>query len=77
MSSPDGYSAHVDAYLIIDGKRYDIAQVGAGALILRKPETISAGTQAKLVVSIDGNEDTEEVCLGEGASVSQAVVPYF
>jgi hypothetical protein len=74
---PDGYSAHVDLYLLVNGSRFPLAQVGAGSLILRQPQDIPAGTQAKLVISIDGREDIEDVVLGDGASQSQHLVPYF
>lgn len=62
----NGYSAEVEIYLIIDGRRYDVAQIGKGSLILRDSHEIPPSTHAKLVVKIDGVEEVEQVFLGEG-----------
>ena len=74
---PDGYSAQIDAYLLVNGERYAVAQVVGGALILRQPQQIAAGTPARLVIAIDGHEKVQSIVLGEGASVGQQLVPYF
>ena len=73
----DGYSAAVEIYLLIDGKRYDVAQIGAGSLILRDSHKIPPHTHAKLVIKIDGTEEAEYVFLGEGANNNEELVPFF
>jgi hypothetical protein len=59
----DGYSADVEVYLLIKGKRYDVAQIGGGSLILRGDATIAAKTQATLVLVVDGIEERQVIIL--------------
>jgi hypothetical protein len=73
----DGYSAAVEIYLIVDGTRHDVAQIGDGSLILREEVDIEPDTDAKLVMIIDGHEEMETVVLPKGASRSDKVVPFF
>ena len=73
----DGYSAAVEIYLVIDGKRYDVAQIGAGSLILRDSHKIPPHTHAKLVMNLDGVEESENIFLGEGANNNEELVPFF
>lgn len=72
----DGYSAHVEIYLVVDGKRFDIAQIGDGSFILRDAGEIPIGTIAKLVIKIDGHEEEEQIFLYEGAVASEETVPF-
>lgn len=62
---------------MIDGKRYDIAQIGDGTLLLRDNQQIPPQTWAKLVVVIDGHEERDEVVLFKGAVNSEEPVPFF
>jgi hypothetical protein len=73
----DGYSADVEIYLLIDGKRYDVAQIGAGSLMLRESHQIPPDTHAKLVIKIDGVEQVESVFLGDGAENNEELVSFF
>jgi hypothetical protein len=73
----DGYSAHVEIYLLVNGERFDIAQIGRGSLILRDSREIPPATHAKLVIKIDGHEEVEYVFLAEGAANSEQPVPFF
>ncbi len=72
----DGYSAHVEAYLLIDGKRYDIAQISSGSMILRGDVKLTANTRATLVIIVDGTEEREEITLCEDAGEEEPVA-YF
>jgi hypothetical protein len=72
----DGYSATVEAYLVIGDSRFDVAQVAGGFLILRSPQEIPAGTHAELVISIDNELKKQSVVLGDGASIPQHFVSY-
>jgi len=69
----DGYSAAVDVYLLIRGKRYDIAQVGGGSFILRGAHDISANTEATLVVVVDGVEERQEILICADAQHEEPV----
>lgn len=69
----DGYSADVEIYLLIKGKRHDVAQIGGSKLILRGNPEIPANTRATLVVIVDGNEERQEIILCEEARQEEPV----
>lgn len=73
----DGYSARVEAYLLVDGKRYDIAQIGRSGLIFADTVQIAPGTAATLVLRIDGVEERENVVLCNGSREPEELVPFF
>jgi hypothetical protein len=56
----DGYSAEVEIYLLIEGKRHDVAQIGGGSVIAAK-------TPAELVIVIDGEEERQKILLCQDA----------
>lgn len=62
--STDGYSSTVSLELVVGGETLDVAQTGAGMLILREPRALAAGP-AQLLVTIDGNTDQHEIVLRE------------
>jgi len=66
-----GYSSKVDIYLLVDGQRLGVAQVGPDTFFLSKPAEIPAGIQATIVIEVDGREDRHLVLLYEGASLDQ------
>ena len=61
----DGYSAAVEVYLLIKGKRYDVAQIGQGSFILRGDHQIAAETAATLVIVVDGEEERQDILICE------------
>jgi hypothetical protein len=71
----DGYSAHVDLALLVDGKRLSIGQVGPDSFILRQPCHLEAGF-ADLVVRIDDYVETWRIALFEGADPTNRIVRY-
>ena len=73
----DGYSAEIEIYLVINDKRYDVAQIGAGFLMLRDSNEIPPHTHAKLVMIFDGVEEAENVFLADGAKNNEELVPFF
>jgi hypothetical protein len=73
----DGYSAEVEIYLLIDGKRREVAQVAGDALVLRDEHPIPPGTSATLVIKVDGHEEREEIFLRDGAENNEQLVPFF
>ena len=72
----DGYSADVEIYLLIDGKRYDVAQIGRGKFILRGEHAIAADTRATLVIIVDGEEERQEILICEDVRHEQPAA-YF
>jgi hypothetical protein len=73
----DGYSADVEIYLLHDGSRYDVAQIGNGSLIMREVAPIPAGTMVMLVIIIDGHEVREWVNLTESANNCEQPVSFI
>jgi hypothetical protein len=73
----DGYSAEVEIYLLIAGRRIEVAQIMGDTLILREQHPIPPETFAELVIKVDGNEEREQIFLRAGAESSQELVPFF
>jgi hypothetical protein len=73
----DGYSADVEIYLLYNGKRFDVAQIGNGSLILREPAQIPKDTTVTLVIIIDGHEVSERVHLTGRTDCVEQPVPFF
>ncbi len=69
----DGYSSDVEVYLLIKGKRYDVAQIGGGSLILRGSPQIAANTQATLVILVDGTEERQDIIICDDARCEEPV----
>jgi hypothetical protein len=74
---PDGYSAHVEVYLLINTERINIAQIGNGSFILRDAHVIPPSTTATLVVKVDDKEEREEIFIRDGVTSNRQRVPYF
>jgi hypothetical protein len=72
---PDNYSATVKAHLIVGGQRLAIAKVGPSRCILRDMIDIPP-TDAEIILSIDGDEQTWPVFLTNGVSRTSDVVLY-
>ena len=49
----DGYSATVDIYLLVGGKKLSVAQVGPNYLRLQKLQELPLNTDAELVIHTD------------------------
>jgi hypothetical protein len=73
----DGYSAHVDLYLLIDGEQIGVSQVGPGWFILQDDRHLPPGSEGELVVAIDGSEKRQHVFLHHGASGRGIEVAYI
>ncbi len=72
----DGYSAEVEIYLLIAGKRHDVSQIIDDTLILRDQQSISPGTRAMLVIKVDGHEEREQIRLLAGAESNHELIPF-
>lgn len=55
-----GYSAEIRAHLVCNGKKYEIAELGPGTMMLRNNEGLPQG-HAQLVIEIDGDREVEDV----------------
>ncbi len=52
----DGFSTAVRLRLVIDDWELKVAQLGENSLILRDLDCVAPNTEAKLIISIDGDE---------------------
>lgn len=64
----DGYSAHVDIYLLIAGKQLSVAQVGPRELVLQQPYELAPGSSGELVIEVDGQSILYPITIPGGAS---------
>lgn len=73
----DGYSAQVEIFLLVDGKRYEVAQIGAGSLVLRGKFSIPPNTEAKLIIRIDGHEERDTILICNGSEIPREELSFF
>ena len=62
----NGHSSQVRGWLLIDGVRHELAQVGPDFCILREPISsnfVCCDTQADLVIEVDGTQRQVAVLL--------------
>ena len=73
----DGYSSDVEIYLLVGDERLRVSNVGRNSLVLWDCREIPAGTEADLVITIDGEEEVEHVILTQGAIGGPVPIPFF
>jgi hypothetical protein len=72
-----GYSASVEAYLIVEDRRLRVAKTNGVDLVLAEPaDDIASGTDAELLIIIDGSQDSRQVTLTHGVLAGQQTIPY-
>ena len=71
-----GYSADVSIHLLVSGLKLRVAQIGPQSMILRDVESVPSSTAAQLVVSVDGEEQIDEIMLHNGVTPPCRVVEY-
>ncbi|HTN76826.1 MAG TPA: hypothetical protein VL096_16320 [Pirellulaceae bacterium] len=59
----EGHSATVDILLFVDGVCFDVAQVGDRSLVLTTAQPVPPLKNARLVVTVDGEEFSYDICL--------------
>jgi hypothetical protein len=70
------YSATVDLRLRVHGRILDVGQVGHRFLILAETCDCPAGTEAELVVTVDGKETVQNVVLPDGTAARNGIVHF-
>lgn len=76
ISLPNSYSAKVEAFLEVADKRLRIGRIRDGVMMLRDTIDVPPATQGRVVMSVDGIEDTTSVVLINGITVQSATVEY-
>ncbi|MBA4106501.1 MAG: hypothetical protein C0485_12150 [Pirellula sp.] len=76
ISHNDGYSATVEAFLLIGDQRLKLAKVGRDRLTFSHPCELPPGAEGTLTIKIDGDESTRLVALDDGAFTGSDSVRY-
>jgi hypothetical protein len=72
----DGYSASVEAYLVVGDRRISVAKAGWDAVVLTEPCELLAGSTARLEVIVDGHLESKPILLDDGATGPHHTVRY-
>ena len=62
----DGYSASIEAFLIIDGQQFKIAKTSRDTLTFAQPCELPPGSEGTLSITVDGCQSTRLVVLDDG-----------
>jgi hypothetical protein len=73
----NGYSASVEAYLVVDDTRVRLAKTNGCTFTLAEPCELLPGTVGDLVVIIDDEEQSKAVLLPNGSALGQTIVDYI
>lgn len=65
-----GYSAEVEIYLLVNGRKLPVSHIDDKTLILREDEVVPDG-HAQIIIRIDGQERTYDVIINAGESASE------
>jgi hypothetical protein len=71
-----GYSATIEGFLVIRDARIRLAKTNGSTFTLAEPCELSPGTSASLLVIVDGQSDSRQIKLPDGAVHGQMVVRY-
>jgi hypothetical protein len=58
-----GYSSEVKIWLLVDGARFEVAQIGPDTLTLRDDCEVRSG-HAQILIDIDGRREIHDVIIG-------------
>jgi hypothetical protein len=72
----NGYSASVEAFLVVDGDPIRLAKTNGNTITLAKPHELLPGTIGELLIIVDNDERSTTVVLPDGAIANQTVVNY-
>ncbi len=72
----DGHSATIDAFLVIDRKRVEVAKTNEQFVVLSESCQAPPGAEADLVVVIDDRVNSRRVRLLDGIVIGQQIVHY-
>ncbi|MBA3481962.1 MAG: hypothetical protein H0T51_09120 [Pirellulales bacterium] len=76
MQRENGYSASVEAFLVVGGQHISVAKTGRDTVTLVEPCDLPPGTECDLVMIVDGHRESRAVVLDEGAIRDQREVYY-
>jgi hypothetical protein len=76
MQRENGYSATVEGFFVLNGKRLRVAKTNGRTLVLAEPSEFAPGTAGELLIIVDGHEDSRRVMLPDGAVGGQTLINY-
>jgi hypothetical protein len=71
-----GYSADVEGFLVIEGKRIRLAKTNGQTLVLAEMCELPPGIEGELLVIVDGFSDSKRVVVKDGILPGQTIVEY-
>lgn len=71
-----GYSAHVEGFLVLDGRRIRVAKTNGETITLAEACELPPGTEGDLLIIIDGDADSKRIELPDGVALGQRAVRY-
>jgi len=72
----NGYSASVEAFLVIAQQQFTVAKTGRDTVTLVDPCEIAPGTEGELVMIVDGHRESRAVVLDDGGESGRREVRY-
>jgi hypothetical protein len=72
----DGYSANIEAFLVVGERRISVAKTGHDSVVLIEPCDLTPGTTGELEIIVDGDRASQAVVLDEGAVSDRRKVSY-
>ena len=72
----NGYSATVEAFLVVADQHIRLAKTGPDEITLVEPCELAPGTEGELMIIVDGHRESQAVVLDEGAFMERQEVRY-
>jgi hypothetical protein len=72
----NGYSASVEAFLLVGGQHIRLAKTGPDKVVAVEPCELPPGTEGELVILVDGHRDSRSVVLDDGAISGRQEIRY-
>jgi hypothetical protein len=72
----NGYSASVEAFLVVGDQHIRLAKTGPDKVVLVEPCELAPGNEGELAIIVDGHSDSQTVILDDGAMSDRHEVRY-
>jgi hypothetical protein len=72
----NGYSASVEAFLVVAQQQFTVAKTGRDTFTLVEPCELAPGTEGELIMIVDGHRTSRAVVLDDGAISGRREVRY-
>ncbi|HEV3344999.1 MAG TPA: hypothetical protein VG125_31775 [Pirellulales bacterium] len=73
----DGYSSHVEIYLLVNGEKIRVSRIGPDSFVVADQVELPPATQCKLVIRVDDHEEECEILLTDGVTGNTLPARYF